>query len=108
MEFLFGIGLVLVILLGVGAAWLVDKQRTKALAQTATEMNFTFTERDDALVNGVYGLPLLLEGDSRRARNIMQGDSEGTKLTLFDYQYTTGSGRHRNVHVQTVILFKNA
>jgi hypothetical protein len=107
MFLLFAI-LVVVALVGGGISLHLDKKRRIALQQTASQLGFDF--RPDAsaasVLSGVGGLDLFSLGRSPQVGNLIEGTAEGVHISLFDYQYTTGSGKNRSTHRQTVLLFR--
>lgn len=46
-------------------------------------------------------------GRSRKIKNILKGPYSGVEALLFDYFYTTGSGKSRKTHFQTVAAFRS-
>lgn len=87
------------------AAWRMDKKRTEAMRQAALALGFTFAERDDAVL--AHGFPAFDRGHSRRAKNVMTGQTGGRPVTLLDHQYTIRSGKNSTTHRQTVAVFEN-
>jgi hypothetical protein len=98
-----GIVAVVVAALAIGVWY--ERKRTLLLAQQAQEMGLTFTP-DQALglqqELGDFGL--FKSGHSRKVKNVISGETDEVRLVLFDYQYTTGSGKQSHTHKQTVAL----
>ena len=86
-------------------AYLADKKRREALRALAGELGFTFLRTDAELPDRLAGLQLFKRGRSRRATNVLEGTAQGIEVALFDYQYTTGSGKNSHTYRQTVIAF---
>ena len=106
MEALLPISIVVGIIAIVGVAiylsHLYDKKRTADLAEQAEEMGLVFVPDGD-VTHRFSGFNLFNAGRARRSRNLITGDAGDIALAIFDYQYTTGSGKHKQTHNQTVI-----
>lgn len=94
----------------VGAAISVhlEAKRRAALQEVADRLGFDFSPglpMGASLVAG-GGLELFALGYSPRVSNLIQGTVEGVQINLFDYRYTTGSGKNRHTHLQTVLRFE--
>lgn len=87
----------------------METKRTEALEQACRMMGFTFQPDVDLdVLKGFGDLPLYAHGRSGRAKNLMTGRAGGRDVRLFDYQYTTGSGKNSHHWRQTVALFPGA
>lgn len=109
-EFVFPVAVLGVFVLVAAVAWYLhhhwEKKRTEAMKQFADEMSFDFIGAPNSGMFGeVGGLHLFEQGHSKRFGNLMRGEANGMEVRLFDYWYTTGSGKHRHTHVQTVLCF---
>ena len=85
-----------------------NKKWVEALAQYAQEKGYRFSrQRDDSLRDTfqALGLELFQRGHTRRLTNHISGSHRQTSFDLFDYRYTTGSGKYSHTHLQTVIAF---
>jgi hypothetical protein len=72
----------------------------------ADTMGFAFQDSvhlDDVTARG--DLPLYGHGHTKRVSNVLTGRVGDQDVLLFDYQYTTGSGKESNTRRQTVALF---
>lgn len=74
-------------------------KRREELFQLSVNLKLDFFHDDmiGAMVSHMQFRELSV-GHSRKASNIMAGDFHGNKLTMFDYQYTTGSGKSKETH----------
>ncbi len=105
MEFFVALGVALAIF-GLARAFsrLQARKRRNALQALAQRYGYTFV----ATPVGYQPYPgfdfrLFNVGRAKQQRNALSKTlSDGTQITLFDYQYTTGSGRRRAIHYQTV------
>jgi len=80
------------------------KKRRETLAALALEMRWTFLpDGDDSLRSSLAGFHLFSSGHSKRVSNVLRGSTEHGGAAVFDYQYTTGGGKHRHTHHFTVL-----
>ncbi len=83
-----------------------QQKRNEDLRAAAGAMGFAFEDHavlDDIRARG--DLPLYGHGHTRRVSNVLTGRVGDQEVKLFDYQYTTGSGKQSNTRRQTVALF---
>lgn len=91
------------------AGYLMAKKRREELARVALRLGFSFTPADPSFVfNLGQGLSLFSHGHARRANNLMRQEESARRLYVFDYKYSTGSGKNRHTRSQTVFLVKRA
>jgi len=57
-------------------------------------------------LHGFFATRALRQGASR-SKNIAYGRLDDVEVMLFDYAYTTGSGKNRSTHHQTVAFFQS-
>ena len=76
-------------------------KRRKALAELAQRIGFTF-EADaydgDAAAERYDGFDPFGRGRARRASNVLRGRRGDAEFELFDYRFTTGSGKNKKTH----------
>lgn len=101
------------VLLAVGAgvwlAYVYEKKRTALLADASLRMGFNFRPKlpkEEIPTLGSFHLFNL--GHNRTAKNVMTGRSEGSDVTVLDYQYVTGGGKNSHTWSQTVAIFPGA
>ena len=89
------------------AAYVGNKKRNLALQAVAQAMGFSFQEPCDlAAVDALVGeTPLFKRGHARKAQRMLRGRLADRDAAIFDYRYTTGSGKSSHTHLQTVVLF---
>lgn len=101
----------LIALLIVGAILIaiqLEKKRRENLAKAAEELGLTFfPEGSDALYNRLSKFSLFNLGRDRKMKNLVQGDAGDVKLAIFDYQYTTGSGKNTQTHKTTIAVIES-
>lgn len=90
--------------------WLViwsirqEKKRRETLRVFAEGNGFEFLEKAaDPQALGLPMIGLFKAGHSRHTSNILSGAFEGSAVRVFDYRYTTGSGKNSSTHHQTVV-----
>ena len=110
MEFLIPIAAIVGVLALVGGIIAVsaklERQRTEALSTAAQTMGFTFEPAGDLeVLKGFGDLPIYAHGHSKKVANVMTGQAGERDVKLFDYKYTTGSGKNSHTWSQTVALF---
>lgn len=101
--------MVLLVIAAVGGiiyvAWLMEKRRREAMARLASKLGYGFSARDGWGIPGRYGqIDLFRRGHSRRARNVINGERDGAAVKIFDYRYTTGSGKNKSTHSRNVMI----
>lgn len=85
-----------------------EKARTERFQAVADELGLKFFPNGDPEVQNAMGhLWLFKQGHSRKTKNMLCGQTEDIDLAIFGYRYTTGSGKHRHTHQQTVISFRS-
>jgi hypothetical protein len=100
---ILGLG-IMVISLGYNA-W-AGKKRKEALQQVASEMGYSFAAEDkdfNMQLGASAPSEILSKGRSRKAYNILRGQRRDAQTTVFDYKYTTGSGRSSQTHRLTLV-----
>ncbi len=105
---LFGILLVAMIAVIAIIAAHFEKKRREALDQEASQMGLVFdpdgSEEFQAQLNlfQIFNL-----GRSRKLTNLIRGDSGDVRLSIFDYQYTTGSGKDSHTTKLTISVIES-
>ena len=79
-----------VILLGL----YMEKKRREAMIKVAEQLGLEYWGDTSAS----YNLKLFKIGDSQRATHCIKGTKDGIAFELFDYRYSTGSGKNRRTH----------
>ena len=92
--------------------WLIfryEKKRTTELEVIAGEIGLQFSPGpDERLLALLQQFRLFNRGHSRKMKNVMTAVTEQLKLTIFDYQYTTGGGNHTHTHSRTLVALESA
>jgi len=104
-------GIIILAILAVAAIALAlygGAQRRKKMAAYAAKRGLSFSPDKDRDMDERYsGFRCLRRGHSRFARNVMSGELDGMRVTAFDYQYTTGSGKHRRTHRFSAVITRS-
>ncbi|MEM6469521.1 MAG: hypothetical protein AAF802_08105 [Planctomycetota bacterium] len=83
---------------------LADKKRDEALRSIAEDLRLSFNKKtDDRLLSVMQRFKLFNRGRGRKMKNVMQADTEAARLSIFDYQYTTGGGKSSQTHRFTLV-----
>lgn len=78
----------------------------EAVAQQSGWSYSSDTVEPEALGGPTF--PLFTQGRARKASNIMRLPPGATAVTVFDYQYTVGSGQHQHTTAQTVVHVRSS
>ena len=84
------------------------KKRTEAYSLQAESLGLEFSENRDELIDRISNFRLFKLGRAKRVRNVLSGDAGDVSISIFDYQYTTGTGKHKRTPRQTIILLESA
>jgi hypothetical protein len=88
--------------------YLIEKKRAEALRVLAGSIGLTFSAAVGGdLLSSLGDFQLFSQGRSRRVSNLMRGPTPDGELMIFDYRYTTGSGKSSYTWKQTVMLLKS-
>jgi tetratricopeptide (TPR) repeat protein len=86
-----------------------DRKRTAKLEAATKALGFTFRRKatpDDKKLTS--GSQLWTVGRRRHIRNIIEvPEVDGARMTLFEFSYETGGGKHSRTHTQTVARFNS-
>jgi hypothetical protein len=108
LPLLFGLLAIGVVLLIIWSEVRRQRLRTEAFEKVAGDMGFEFFPTGK---EGFWGdlsmFHLFQQGHSKQFRNLMRGAAMGLQVCIFDYQFTTGSGKHAVRWRQTAIGFRS-
>ena len=100
---LFGV----VLLIGGIGLW-IDHRRAQLIKTVADELGFVYWQ------DGLYRLPnaanqsnLFSRGRSGRLKNLIQREQSDVTVSVGEYAYTTGGGKNRRRHRQTVVFIES-
>jgi hypothetical protein len=81
-----------------------QRQRMEAFQRIASELGLGFTpDAGESYVADLDHFELCSKGRAKKVSNLLQGTSHGRSLAIFDYRYTTGSGKHAHTWHTTVL-----
>ena len=66
-----------------------------------------FPDGSEALQSELSVFKLFNSGRGRQLSKLIKGESDEVQISIFDYQYTTGSGKSSHTHVQTVAAMQS-
>ena len=92
-------------------AWTVyaHKRRREQMQAAANELGLAFFESGDpSLVSELNCFELFSRGRQRRIENMIYGDAGNVKLGIFDYRFTTGSGKNKHTSRQSVASIESS
>lgn len=82
------------------------KKRREAIRAVGDELGMDFQpEECSPETFGLEQLPIMNRGGRRRIYNVLDGNLADVRTLLFDYRYTTGSGKNRTTHYFTIAAF---
>lgn len=108
MEFVIPIAMVLgFIAIGIFAVKYsshLAAKRTEAMQEFAANIGLDFqAEENTEVLSRLQSFNLFNQGRSRKMRNVIVGETDLARIAIFDYRYTTGSGKNTTTHHRTVV-----
>ncbi|MEM7559808.1 MAG: hypothetical protein AAF394_11875 [Planctomycetota bacterium] len=108
MEFLpvlFVIGIVALVIFGIVGSIVAEKKRRETLAKFAGDLGLEYREALSAQdASQFQQFNLANKGRGHKATNAVTADSGELRMVIFDYKYTTGSGKNSTTHRQSVVM----
>lgn len=105
LGWLLAVALVLLVAFIAVVIWRKERQRTEALRRVAESTGLAFQPKADFdAVRSLGDVQLFARGHSKRVTNLMTGRLDDRQVAVFDYHYTTGSGKNQRTSAQTVVL----
>ncbi|MGE5671959.1 MAG: hypothetical protein ACM31E_10970 [Fibrobacterota bacterium] len=85
-----------------------EQKRTASIEAAAKTLGFTF-DKDTVHACTIASLPfkLFTTGHSKRTKNVMEQNGNDLSIAHFDYSYSIGSGKNKNIYNQTVTVFQS-
>ena len=88
-------------------ALIAAKKRREALRGLAQSLGLSFDPDKNISIGEQYSfLDKLHQGHSRYAKNHIYGIYQGYEIDIFDFHYTTGSGKNQQHHVISFFMLK--
>jgi hypothetical protein len=89
--------------------YLQEKRRQEEMQAIADLLGYAYAKGPDSNLPSSLGhFHIFSQGRSRRARHILVRQIDDVTVTVFDYEYTTSSGRNSSTRKQTVALFESS
>jgi hypothetical protein len=86
----------------------LEQQRREALQLLAGRMGFSyFADAEHVHQATLSQFHLFSQGHARKMSNELRGSIDDVAVAIFDYRYSTGSGRHQRTRRQTVLLLES-
>jgi hypothetical protein len=79
-------------------------QRQQMWRQLADRYSLRYRSEDPFDLPSRYRFALFDQGHAKKACNCLDGTYEKVPVILFDYEYTTGSGKNRTTHYVSALL----
>ncbi|MFN3193005.1 MAG: ankyrin repeat domain-containing protein [Aureliella sp.] len=85
-----------------------EKKRTEELRNLAPGIGLAFSAAaEPQFREKMQVFSLFNQGYSRKLKNVMQAETDDARLTVFDYQFTTGGGQSSRTHHHTVVSIES-
>ncbi|MEO1621329.1 MAG: hypothetical protein AAFU53_09905 [Cyanobacteria bacterium J06632_3] len=109
MEFWLVVVLVLILSLAAfGINTYLEQQRTSTIQSLASAWGFDYRDHPQAYIpDPVWQLKLFNKGRRRQLKNLIQGQRGNVAISIADYSFVTGSGKHRRTHAQTIAIIQS-
>lgn len=108
MPFIIIGGVILFIVGGVLVGSYFEKKRRENLLAAAEEMGLSyFPDGNPDLQSRMSRFGLFNTGHSKKLNNLILGDTDEVRIAIFDYSYTTGSGKNKSTSRQTIAALES-
>lgn len=106
-PFIFMLVIAVAVIAGIVLQQRALQKRAEDVKQFAQTIGLTHYEKGDpSLLHELRSFKLFSKGRGQTITNMIRGDAEGVDLAMFDYQYTTGGGKNKQTHRQTVVFIR--
>ncbi len=96
----------ILVIIGIGAAVSAHqtRKRQEGFGKIAEELGLTYSPTDTlGILTQFAPFQLFNQGRARIVSNVITAEAEGIHIAIFDYQYTTGGGKHQHTHRQSIV-----
>lgn len=105
---LFFLGIVGVVIYAIIYGQKLEKERAEKLKAVAEELGMKYHPDGAAsVVDAFNDLELFNWGRNRKFTNMIYGNTRDVSLALTDYRFTTGSGKNKTTHHQSVACIQS-
>lgn len=99
------VGIALLVIGAIAWSYFAENKRRESLQAAADELGLTYLKDGDPHLMGLAGsFNVCSTGRSRKMYNLIQGETDELTIAIFDYKYTTGSGKNSSTHNQTLVM----
>lgn len=98
------IGFFVFVAIVIGSIFRLAKKRREDLKNAAHRYGFSYMSSDPSIFAMLPRFDIFSKGHSRTVSNILRGELNKIKWTIFDYRYIVGGGKSSSTHLQTVII----
>lgn len=85
-----------------------EQKRTGEISALAEGLGLSFSPSGEAdLQNRLSALQLFKLGRDRRLSNLLSGETDEVRISIFDYRYTTGSGKQSHTTRVTIAALES-
>ena len=85
-----------------------EKERTATIGQLAASMGVEFRPLGDLELSQRLGILQLFKlGHSRKLTNLLTGETDECRISIFDYRYTTGGGKSSHTTQLTIAALES-
>jgi hypothetical protein len=86
----------------------LEQQRTDKIRLSASELGLEYAPQGDpALLDRLGSLNLFGQGRDRRMTNLLFGETDECRISIFDYRYTVGSGKQTKTLRMTIAVLES-
>jgi hypothetical protein len=97
---------VLLALVVIGVGIYLEHKRKEMWRGLATRYGLRYDAGDPLDLVERYSFALFSQGHSKRVSNTLSGNTDGMDVVVFDYRYTTGSGKHKHTHYYSALMVR--
>lgn len=101
-------GIIIFVGLIILLAYWSEKKRREAMQQVAEKLECSFRADGSSFLDELADYFLFGLGHAKRAKNVIASEKPDFDVAIFDYRYTTGSGKNQSTHNQTVVRVRTA
>lgn len=86
----------------------LDKKRTEDFQKAANDLGLSFLPEGDELTRARLGnFELFHQGRNQALRNLISGETDEVRISIFDFRFTTGSGKQQRTNTYTVAAMES-